>query len=594
MPDFALHPFISRKFNMFKRGVITSLFSAFSVLAAPLATADTQVKIIAFNDFHGNLFSAGSVDGVPVGGVDVFAAYVDRLKAQNPFNVVVSAGDLIGASPLVSALFHDEPTIEVMNRLRLDFNAVGNHEFDDGSDELLRMQNGGCHPLNENTCQGAAVGTPVPFEGAQFGFLSANVVVEQTGETLFPAYGVKTFGEHDIAFIGLTLEGTPNIVLAEGISTLEFLDEAETINALIPQIRAQGIEAIVVLIHEGGLRPEASGMFNSCMDDISGSDVVMPIAEIVSQLDDAVDLVITGHSPVAYNCNIPNGVGRLIPVSHAQGAASVVSDIDVMLDDVSGDITDVRVRNLLVEQNESVMPVQEITRLINAYSDLAQPLADRVIGTMTAAVTRSADPMTGQSDAGNMIADAQLEATRSPERGGAQLALMNSGGVRANMNAELYPGHITYGAIYAMQPFGNALVTMTYTARQLKDVLEQQFPGCLGRRQRTMLQVSAGFSYQFNENAPECNRIVEMTLNGQRLMQAGELLDPELPVRVTVNNFIADGGDAFTALGVGTDRLAGILDIDALEQYLTRFSDPDSAYNPAAQSLGKPRVTRLP
>jgi 5'-nucleotidase len=320
----------------------------------------------------------------------------------------------------------------------------------------------------------------------------------------------------------------------------------------------------------------------------------MPIAEIVSQLDDAVDLVITGHSSVAYNCNIPNSVGRLIPVSHAQGAASVVSDIDVMLDDVSGDITEVNVRNLLVEQNESVMPVQEITRLINAYSDLAQPLADRVIGTMTAAVTRSADPLTGQSDAGSMIADAQLEATRSPERGGAQLALMNSGGVRANMNAELYPGHITYGAIYAMQPFGNSLVTMTYTARQLKDVLEQQFPGCLGRRQRTILQVSAGFSYQFNENAPECNRIVEMTLNGLRLVQAGELVDPELPVRVTVNNFIADGGDAFSTLGAGTDRLAGMLDIDALEQYLARFSDPDSAYNPAAQSLDKPRVLSVP
>lgn len=575
---------------MFKRGVITSLLSALTLMAAPLAAADTQVKIIAFNDFHGNLFSAGSVDGVPVGGVDVFAAYVDRLKAQNPFNVVVSAGDLIGASPLVSALFHDEPTIEVMNRLRLDFNAVGNHEFDDGSDELLRMQHGGCHPLNSNTCQGAVVGTPVPFEGAQFGFLSANVVVEQTGVPLFPAYGVKTFGEHQIAFIGLTLEGTPNIVLAEGISTLQFLDEAETINALIPEIRALGIEAIVVLIHEGGLRPSASGMYNSCMDGIASSDLVMPIADIVRQLDDAVDLVITGHSPAAYNCNIPNSVGRLIPVSHAQGAASVVSDIDVVLDDVSGDITRISVRNLLVEQNESVIPVAEITRLINAYSDLAQPLADRVIGVMTTAVTRSADPQTGQSDAGNMIADAQLEATRSPENGGAQLALMNSGGVRANMSAELYPGHITYGAIYSLQPFGNSLVTMTYTARQLKDVLEQQFPGCLGRRQRTILQVSGGFSYQFNENAPECSRIIEMTLDGRRLVEAGELIDPELPVRVTVNNFIADGGDAFSTLGVGTDRIAGMLDIDALEQYFERFSGADSAYNPAAQSLDKPRV----
>ncbi len=576
-----------------KCSIITRVFLA-TALLAPIAVADTQVKIIAFNDFHGNLFSAGNVADVPVGGVDVFAAYVDKLKAQNPYNVVVSAGDLIGASPLVSALFHDEPTIEVMNRLRLEFNAVGNHEFDEGTDELLRMQHGGCHPDDTNTCQGAIVGTPVPFEGAQFGFLAANVVNEQTGETLFPAYGTKAFGDHEIAFIGLTLEGTPNVVLAEGIRTLQFKDEADTINALVPEIRARGIEAIVVLIHEGGLRPTAFGEYNTCLDDIMSSDLVMPIAEIVAQLDDAVDLVITGHSPVAYNCRIPNSVGRLIPVTHAQGAASVVTDIDVLIDDASGDIVDISLKNVLVVQDESVMPVPDITRLIHAYSDLAQPLADRVIGVMSTAVTRSNDPANGQSDAGNMVADAQLAATQSPETGGAQLALMNSGGVRANMSAELYPGYITYGAIYSMQPFGNSLVTMTYTARQLKDVLEQQFPGCLGRRQRTILQVSAGFSYQFDESAPECNRIIEMSLNGRRLVEAGELLDADLPIRVTVNNFIADGGDGFSTLGVGTDRLAGVLDIDALERYLERFSDADSAYNPNADSLGKPRVRHRP
>lgn len=576
-----------------KCSIITRVFLA-TALLAPIAVADTQVKIIAFNDFHGNLFSAGNVADVPVGGVDVFAAYVDKLKAQNPYNVVVSAGDLIGASPLVSALFHDEPTIEVMNRLRLEFNAVGNHEFDEGTDELLRMQHGGCHPDDANTCQGAIVGTPVPFEGAQFGFLAANVVNEQTGETLFPAYGTKAFGDHEIAFIGLTLEGTPNVVLAEGIRTLQFKDEADTINALVPEIRARGIEAIVVLIHEGGLRPTAFGEYNTCLDDIMSSDLVMPIAEIVAQLDDAVDLVITGHSPVAYNCRIPNSVGRLIPVTHAQGAASVVTDIDVLIDDASGDIVDISLKNVLVVQDESVMPVPDITRLIHAYSDLAQPLADRVIGVMSTAVTRSNDPANGQSDAGNMVADAQLAATQSPETGGAQLALMNSGGVRANMSAELYPGYITYGAIYSMQPFGNSLVTMTYTARQLKDVLEQQFPGCLGRRQRTILQVSAGFSYQFDESAPECNRIIEMSLNGRRLVEAGELLDADLPIRVTVNNFIADGGDGFSTLGVGTDRLAGVLDIDALERYLERFSDADSAYNPNADSLGKPRVRHRP
>ena len=566
------------------------------VCIVPVQSAEpdtTVVKIIAFNDFHGNLHSAASVDGVPLGGVDVLAAYVDALKAQNPANVVVSAGDLIGASPLVSALFHDEPTIEAMNRLRLDFNAVGNHEFDAGPAELLRMQQGGCHPSATSTCQGEFVGTPVPFEGAHFSFLAANVIVEETGATIFPAYGIKTFAGRDIAFIGMTLEATPNVTLNSGVAGLRFLDEAETVNALIPELRSRGIEAIVVLLHEGGLRSSAQGSIDDCMDDALTSTLHMPIRDVINRLDDAVDLVIAGHSSIAFNCWIPNSAGRYVPVSHAQNAGSVLTDIDLVLD-ATGEVVEVSLRNILVKQSESVVPHEEIARLVEAYTQLAEVQASQVIGAIKAPVTRVNDPATGQSDAGNLIADAQLFATRSPNIGGAQIALMNSGGVRAALEADSYPGNVTYAAAYKVQPFANYLVTLTYTAQQIKDVLEQQFAECMGRDSRQILQVSAGFNYTWRDSAPPCEKIVEMSLNGNPIVKDGRLLDPEATFRVTVNNFMVDGGDRFSALTVGTDRVTSMLDIEALMEYMAGFSLPNAPYDANSASLSKPRVTRLP
>jgi len=226
--------------DRFSKKLFASLFATAALaMTTGAAHADTtSVKIIAFNDFHGNLQSPGSFSGVPAGGVDVLASYVNKLKAQNSANVVVSAGDLIGASPLISALFHDEGTIETMNRLGLEFNAVGNHEFDEGRAELLRMQNGGCHPTDSNSCQGATVGTPVPFEGAKFKFLSANVSDTATGKTLFAPYGIKIVNGVRIGFIGLTLKDTPTIVTPSGVAGLTFADEASTVNALVPKLRA--------------------------------------------------------------------------------------------------------------------------------------------------------------------------------------------------------------------------------------------------------------------------------------------------------------------------------------------------------------------
>ena len=362
-----------------------------------------KVRVIAFNDFHGNIDGAnlnlrsdadnifltnsfGQRAGVPAGGVDYMAGLVRQLKSGFPNNVVVSAGDLIGASPLNSALFHDEPTIETMNLLGLEFNAVGNHEFDEGREELLRMQNGGCHPSDANSCKGNEVGTPYPFEGAKFNFLAANVVDTTSGRSLFPAYGVKNFKGNRVAFIGMTLKGTPSIVTPSGVAGLEFRDEADTVNALIGHLKRRGIDAVVVLLHEGG--SIVPGSINGCTG-VSG-----PIVDIVKRLDDAVDLVISGHTHQAYNCELPNIAGRPVPVTSAGSFSRLITGIDLTIDTKTKDVIAVGTENILVDRTglfEEIDPVTEISNIVANYNAIVQPIANRVIGSITAdiATTRN-------------------------------------------------------------------------------------------------------------------------------------------------------------------------------------------------------------
>ena len=377
-----------------------------------------QVRVIAFNDFHGNLQSPGTFGvqaGGPgtaivnqaAGGVDYLAGYVAAQKAGRPNNAVVSAGDMIGASPLISAFFHDEGTIETMNRLGLDFNAVGNHEFDEGKDELLRMQNGGCHPTDTNSCKGAGVGTPVPFEGAKFKFLSANVVITATGQTVFPAYGVKNFKGNRVAFIGMTLQDTPTIVTPSGVAGLEFKDEADTVNALVPRLRKEGVKAIVVLVHQGGFQgvnsspagTPANNFINDCKDALQ-NPTASPIKDIVSRLDDAVDVVISGHSHTGYNCMLPNKSGRLIPVTQASAFGRVLTNIDMTLNTATGEVINVSAKNLTVDRtNNAVLPNSTIAGIVDGYNTLVSPLANQIIGTITARLPNVAN-LAGEMEAG--------------------------------------------------------------------------------------------------------------------------------------------------------------------------------------------------
>jgi 5'-nucleotidase len=513
-----------------------------------------NVQLLALNDFHGNLLpptgSSGRVGTIDAGGVEYLTTHINTLRATNPNTAVVSAGDMIGASPLLSALFHDEPTIEAFNQIGLDYNAVGNHEFDEGHTELLRMQNGGCHPVD-----GCLDGDD--FAGASFQFLAANVTRKDNGKTIFPAYKVRSFAGAKVAFIGMTLEGTPNIVTPSGIANLNFLDESDTVNALVPELKSKGIETIVVLIHEGGAQNPVSSPHNSCVG-ISG-----PIVDIVNNFDDEVDVVISGHTHQPYNCVIDNKI-----VTSAFSFGRLVTKVDLTIDRGTGEVVVMTADNRIVTRDVPKDGLQ--TALIAKYNALAAPLANRVVGSITADILR-AQNTAGESALGDVIADAQLDATNDPGLGDAVVAFMNPGGIRTDLvynqiSGGEQPGEVTYAEMFNVQPFGNSMVTMTLTGAQIETLLEQQFAGCVAPSNR-ILQVSAGFTYTWVASGPVCGKVDPATI-----MLNGVNINPSAGYRVTVNSFLADGGDTFPVLPQGTDRLGGAVDTDALEEYLTAFA----------------------
>ncbi|HYJ29542.1 MAG TPA: bifunctional metallophosphatase/5'-nucleotidase [Allosphingosinicella sp.] len=568
--------------------------------AGEQAAAPIEVRILAFNDFHGNLEPprqavSAPVPGlaepvrVPAGGAAYFATALARLRAEAPNSVTVSAGDMIGASPLVSSVFLDEPTIHAMNLMRVDFNAVGNHEFDRGRAELLRIQNGGCAQHGpRRPCQ------LEPFPGARFRILAANVLTE-SGETLLPASGMRSFGrgagQVRIAFIGLTLRETPTLVTPSGVEGLTFADEAETINALVPRLRAEGADAIVVLIHQGAAQPGPRFAGRAAMVEPAPSCETMEgdLMPILARLDPEVDLVVSGHTHNAYICDYSTiDPTRPFLVTSAGRYGTALTSIRLTVDPARG-VTARRADNVIVQGeafrgSSGEVPVSglfpsfprdpAVGALVDRYAAAADPLAARVVGRFTGPATREASPA-GETVLGDLVADAQLAATRAPEHGGARIAFMNGSGVRA----EIVPaadGSVTYGHIYAAQPFGNSLVVKTFTGRQIRRLLEQQFASGWNTVERpNMLMPSRGLSYAFDLSRREGQRILDLTLDGQPIRD-------EATYRVTMNSFLATGGDNFTIFRDGTNVFGGPQDLDAFEAYLA-----------AAGSLTPPAANRI-
>ncbi|HET9639104.1 MAG TPA: bifunctional metallophosphatase/5'-nucleotidase [Allosphingosinicella sp.] len=556
----------------------------------PRAAAPVEVKLIAFNDFHGNLQPPKStVDHpapgpdsvrVPAGGAAYLASAIGELRSRAPYNLVVSAGDMIGASPLVSALFLDEPTIHAMNLIRVDYNAVGNHEFDRGQTELVRMQKGGCE---KNTVrQPCAI---EPFPGARFGFLAANVV-RQDGSTLFPAYAIRSFGkgkrEVKVAIIGMTLKETPTVVTPAGVAGLDFRDEADTVNALIPKLKAQGADAIIVLIHQG-VASKLGYDDHSCA--VEGD-----LIAILDRLDPAVDAVVSGHTHNAYVCDY----GRIDParpflLTSAGSYGRLVTDIDLVIDPEAGRVVSKRARNLVVQSEAFTGPrgptpltdavpaysaEPAVAALVERYAKAAEPIAARAVGRLAGPALREEND-SGEQVLGNLIADAQLAATKDPSSGGAQIAFMNSGGVRADL-VPAADGGISFGQLFAAQPFANMLVVKSLTGRQLRGLLEQQFAsGSNTVEDPYILSPSHNVRFAYDLSKPEGRRITLLTVDGQPVRD-------EKVYRVAMNSFLASGGDNFTLFREGIDPTGGMQDVDALEAYIA-----------AAGSLTPPALGRV-
>jgi 5'-nucleotidase len=531
-----------------------ALTLACSLVSTHSARADgtpVELRILAINDFHGNLKPPpGGIRitdpndktkkiMVPAGGAETMASLVKQLREGHKNTIFVAAGDLIGASPFLSAMFHDEPTIESLSMMKLAISSVGNHEFDEGKDELLRMQNGGCRP---DGCKG-----PHPFAGAGFHYLAASTVDKNTGKTVFPPYEIRKFDGIPVAFIGLTLKGTANIISPAASHGLEFRDEADTVNALIPELKARGVEAIVVLIHEGGF---PTGDYNEC-PGISG-----PIVDIVKKFDRAVDVVISGHTHQAYNCEID---GRLVTSGDKYG--TLVTAIDLKLDPQSHDITSARAENNIVRIG-ALPKDPEQTALIDTYEKLAAPIANRRAGTVTQALSRVPN-VAGESALGDVVADAQLAATRDEAHGGAVIAFTNPGGIRSDIDKR-DDGGVSFADVFASQPFRNQLVTLTLTGGQIKAMLEQQWRDPTRPR---VLPVSRGFTYSWDPAKPDGERVAasSMKLNGV-------LIDPAASYRVTVNNYLALGGDGFTVFKQGLKPQVGVFDDEALFAYFQKNS----------------------
>ena len=558
-----------------------SLSDQVSVQFAPASGKTTAVHLLAYNDFHGTLDPGGqTLYGEFAGGGAYLAKAVKDKQAQyGADQATVFAGDGIGASQLANGLFHEEPATIIANLLHTDFASVGNHEFDKGSAELLRIQNGGCHA---DGCTGAPYAlvngsTTNTFPGADFQYLSANVVVDATGKTLFPAYGVKQFptglGNHKVGvgFIGEVLKDTPTIVTPTGVAGLTFQDEADAANRAVAQLRDQGVKTSVLVIHQGGFQTAAT--LNGCAGNLAGS----PIADIAQRLDPSIKVIISAHTHAEYRCTITtNGVTRLI--TSASSFGRVLSDVTLQVKDTTGELVSAAADNILVKnalnrpgtgvvrQPDPSLADPTVAAVVNQYVTASAPLANQVIGKIQGDLTRTASPL-GESTLGDVIADAQYQATKTTALGGAQLAFMNPGGIRADMlttdvsSGGEAIGEVTYGEAFLVQPFGNSLVTKTMTGDEIHRVLEQQFGGCGGQTAPKTLQISSTLKYESIPGAATCAAKVG------RIWVSGVLVNSTDTFRVTMNNFIETGGDGFTVFNEGTDALGGAQDIDALKDY---------------------------
>ncbi|MCI4041902.1 bifunctional metallophosphatase/5'-nucleotidase [Streptomyces sp. TRM75563] len=548
-----------------------------------------DVQLLSFNDLHGNLeppagsagtvtktHADGTVEAIPAGGVEYLATSLRTARKGNPYSVTAAGGDMVGASPLLSGLFHDEPTIEALNKLDLDVTAVGNHEFDEGATELARLQNGGCHPVEGCYEKGKK------FKGADFPYLAANVTKEKTGKPLLKPYTVWKKNGVKIGFIGVTLEGTPDIVTANGVKGLKFHDEVETINKYAKELDRKGVKSIVALIHEGGA-PASTSYNYDCDSPGAGDGISGPIVDIAKGITPKVDALVTGHTHQAYVCTVPDPSGKPRMVTSASSFGKLYTDTTLTYDRRTNDIvrTSVKSANHVVTRDQP--KAADMTRLIDRWNKLAAPIADKPQGWISADINGRGSTAP-EKPLGNVIADAQLEGLAPADKGGAEVAFMNPGGIRSDLvhkaSGSEGDGVVTYGEAFTVQPFTNMMNVVDLTGAQLVTALQQQVSGG-NEASPKILQVSKGLTYTLDLTKSGADRVVADTI---RLN--GEAIDPARTYRVAMNEFLAGGGDGFAALGEGTNKLVGASDLDLFNAYL-------AAHSTAAAPLAPPATDRI-
>ncbi|QKW08165.1 5'-nucleotidase C-terminal domain-containing protein [Streptomyces sp. NA04227] len=542
-----------------------------------------DVQLLSFNDLHGNLQppagSSGTVththpDGttekIEAGGVEYLATALRKERKGERYSVTAAAGDMIGASPLVSGLFHDEPTIEALNKLDLDVAGVGNHEFDEGAKELARIQNGGCHPKEGCFEDGKK------FEGADFPYLAANVTDEKTDKPILAPYSIWERNGVKIGFIGVTLEGTPNIVSAEGIKGLKFHDEAETINKYAKVLERKGVKSVVALIHEGGA-PASQSYNYDCNSPGPGDGVSGPIVDIAKNITPKVDALVTGHTHQAYVCEIPDPSGKPRMVTSAASFGRLYTDTTLTYDRATNDIVRTSVKSANKVVRRDVRKAKDMTKLIRRWNKLAEPIANKPVGYISADLPSSASPAAPETPLGDVIADAQLAHAKTvdPE---ADLALMNPGGVRADLlhkaSGSEGDGVVTYGETYTVQPFSNTVNLIDLTGEQLLTVLRQQVSGA-NQAAPKVLQVSKGVTYTLDTTKSGADRVVADSIKID-----GKALDPKATYRVALNSFLAGGGDGFPELAKGKNPVVGGDDLKAFTDYLAANSSESGPLAP--------------
>ncbi|MER5529663.1 bifunctional metallophosphatase/5'-nucleotidase [Streptomyces sp. NPDC002677] len=539
-----------------------------------------DVQLLSFNDLHGNLEppsgSSGRVtetqaDGttrtIDAGGVEYLATHLRQARKGNPYSVTAAGGDMVGASPLISGLFHDEPTIEALNKLDLDVTTVGNHEFDEGARELARLQNGGCHPTDG--CY-----TDKKFKGADFPYLAANVLDDKTDKPILKPYWVWKKKDVKIGFIGVTLEGTPGIVSADGVKGLAFKDEVETINKYAKVLQRQGVQSIVALVHEGGF-PASSSYNYDCDSAGAGSGISGPIVDIAKNVTPAVDALVTGHTHTAYVCTIDDPAGNPRMVTSAASFGRLYTDTTLTYDRRTGDIARTAVKSANHAVTRDVAKAPDMTALIGKWNTLAAPIGNRAIGYISADVNSTGT----ESPMGDLIADAQFAYGKEldPET---DLALMNPGGVRAGLTYTAKgsegDGVVTYAEGFTVQPFANTVNLQDFTGAQVIQVLKEQVSGGNAAAPKILLP-SKNLTYTLDLTKTGADRVVtdSIRLNGTAI-------DPAATYRVATNSFLAGGGDGFTTLGQGTGDVVGTDDLSALAEYLTANSSATAPIAPPA------------